>query len=72
MRQVSFEEAAAVGGGACEDLTFTVGLTNISISGSLGDWGDCLNNVGNRIADTFYSYSAYLSTGIPYGEAHVG
>jgi hypothetical protein len=72
MRQISFEEAKAVGGGACQDLTLTVGLTNVSLSGSLGDWGDCGNNFFNWIGDTFNSFEAHLSTGIPYGEAHVG
>jgi hypothetical protein len=37
MRQLSFEESAAVGGAECEDLTMTVGLTGVSISGSLSD-----------------------------------
>ena len=39
MRQISFEEAAAVGGAECANLTMSVGLTGVSISGSLGDWG---------------------------------
>lgn len=72
MRTVSFEEAAAVGGAACEDLTMSVGLTGVSISGSLGDWGSCIGGALGWISDTFYGFSAHYSTGIPYGEPHAG
>jgi hypothetical protein len=72
MRQVSFEEAAAVGGAACQDLTMSVGITGVTISGSLSNWGDCYNNAVNWFGDTYNSYYASTVTGIPYGEAHVG
>ena len=72
MRQISIEEAAAVGGGACEDLTMSIGLTGVSISGSLSNWADCGNVVSTWLSDTFNSFDAHLSTGIPYGDAHVG
>jgi len=72
MRQVSFEEAAAVGGAACEDLTMTIGLTGASITGSLSDWNSCFNDAVSWFSDTYNSYYAYSATGIPYGEAHVG
>lgn len=68
MRQVSIEETKAVGGADCGDLTMSVGLTGVSISGSLSDWVDCYN----RLSDTISGYAAHYSTGIPYGEAHVG
>ena len=72
MRQVSFEESAAVGGAACGDLTMSVGLTGVSVSGSLSDWGSCFNNAANWFSDSYNSYYASSVTGIPYGEAHVG
>ena len=72
MRQVSFDEAAAVGGAECEDLTMSIGLTGVSISGSLGDWGSCFNDAVNWVSDTYNSYYASSATGIPYGEPHVG
>ena len=72
MRQVSIEETRAVGGAACGDLTMSVGLTGVSISGSLNDWNDCLGTLGNFVMDTISGYGAHYSTGIPYGEAHVG
>jgi hypothetical protein len=72
MRQVSFEESAAVGGAACGDLTMSVGLTGVSVSGSLSDWGSCFNNTANWLSDSYNSYYASSVTGIPYGEAHVG
>jgi hypothetical protein len=68
MRQVSIEETKAVGGADCGDLTMSVGLTGVSISGSLNDWGDCYN----RLSDAVSGFGAHYSTGIPYGEAHVG
>lgn len=71
MRQISIEEAKAVGGAGCEDLTLNVGLTNVSISGSLADWGDCLTSVNNFVGDTMSGFGAHYSTGIPYGAAHV-
>jgi len=72
MRQVSFEESAAVGGAECGDLTMSVGLTGVSISGSLSDWGNCFNDAVNWFGDSYNSYYASSVTGIPYGEAHVG
>lgn len=72
MRTVSFEEAAAVGGAACQDLTMSVGLTGVSISGSLGDWGSCIGGAADWITDAFNGFGAHYSTGIPYGEPHVG
>jgi hypothetical protein len=72
MRQVSFEESAAVGGAACGDLTMSLGLTGVSVSGSLSDWGSCFNNAANWLSDSYNSYYASSVTGIPYGEAHVG
>lgn len=71
MRQISFEESAAVGGAGCGDLTMSVGLTGVTISGSLSDWGSCLNDAANWASDTYNSYYASSVTGIPYGEAHV-
>ena len=72
MRQISFEESAAVGGAECGDLTMSVGLTGVSISGSLSDWGSCLDGASAWISDTYNGLSAHFSTGIPYGEPHVG
>jgi hypothetical protein len=72
MRQVSFDEAAAVGGAACGDLTMSIGLSGVSISGSLSDWSDCFSGAVNWVSDTYNSYYASSVTGIPYGEAHVG
>jgi len=71
MRQISFEESAAVGGAECGDLTMSVGLTGVSISGSLSDWGSCFNDAVNWASDTYNSYYASSVTGIPYGAAHV-
>jgi hypothetical protein len=68
MRQVSIEEAMAVAGADCGDLTVSVGLTGVSISGSLSDWADCYN----RLSDAITGIGAHYSTGIPYGEAHTG
>ncbi|HET9024421.1 MAG TPA: hypothetical protein VFN64_07585 [Burkholderiaceae bacterium] len=72
MRQVSFEEAAAVGGAACGDLMMSASITGLSVSGSLDTWSSCFNEVVNWVGDTYNSYYAYSATGIPYGEAHVG
>jgi hypothetical protein len=72
MRQVSFDESAAVGGAACEDLTMSVSITGVSISGSLSDWSSCFNDAMNWASDTYNSYYAGSVTGIPYGQAHVG
>jgi hypothetical protein len=49
----------------------SVGLTGVSISGSLGDWGSCVNDAVNWASDTYNSYYASSVTGIPYGQAHV-
>ena len=68
MRQISYEEAKAVGGADCGDLTMSFGLTGVSVSGSLSDWGDCFN----QLSDKLVGFAAHYSTGIPYGEAHVG
>lgn len=72
MRQISFEEAAAVGGAACGDLTMSVSITGVSVSGSLDDWSSCFNDAVNWASDAYNSYYASSTTGIPYGEAHVG
>jgi hypothetical protein len=72
MRQISFDEAAAVGGAACGGLTMSVSITGVSVSGSLDDWSSCFNDAANWISDTYNSYYASSATGIPYGEAHVG
>ena len=50
----------------------SVGLTGVSISGSLSDWGSCFSDAVNWVSDTYNSYYASSVTGIPYGEAHVG
>jgi len=44
----------------------------VSISGSLSDWGSCFDSASAWLSDTFTSFSAHYSTGIPYGEPHVG
>ena len=72
MRTISYEESAAVGGALCEDLTMTVGLTGVSVSGSLSDWGKCFNDAVAWFSDAYYGAYATGVTGIPYGEAHVG
>ncbi len=72
MRQISFEESAAVGGAECADLTMSVSITGVSISGSLSDWSSCFNDAMNWASDTYNSYYASSVTGIPYGQAHVG
>jgi hypothetical protein len=68
MRQISTEEMKDVSGALCSNLTLSFGLTGISLSGSLGDWADCYNSVSDRL----YAYGAHYSTGIRYGEPHVG
>lgn len=68
MRQISIAEAKAVGGAACSDLTMSVGLTGVTVSGSLRDWADCFD----RLGDAINAFGAHYSTGIGYGEAHVG
>jgi len=72
MRQVSFDEAAAVGGAECGGLTMSVGLTGVSISGSLENWNSCFDAFSGWLSDSYNGISAHLSTGIPYGEPHVG
>jgi hypothetical protein len=68
MRHLSLDEVQAVGGASCGDLTVTVGLFNGSISGSFSDWLDCLS-YGR---DLYNSFMAHVTTGIRYGEPHVG
>ena len=68
MRQISNEEMNEVGGALCSNLTMTFGITGVSISGSLGDWADCYS----RLSDRVYAEYAHYSTGIGYGEPHVG
>ncbi|MGB2816479.1 MAG: hypothetical protein WBA53_16905 [Burkholderiaceae bacterium] len=68
MRQISTEEMKEVGGALCSNLTLSFGITGASISGSLGDWMDCYNLASDRV----YAEYAHYSTGIRYGEAHVG
>jgi hypothetical protein len=72
MRHISFEEAESVAGAACANLTLSIGFTGASMSGSLGDWSDCLRIGSNFIADKYGALEGYLRTGIPYGEPHVG
>jgi len=72
MRQISIEEAGAVAGAACGDLTMSIGLTGASISGSLDNWSSCLSGAVAWVSDGYTSVSSHYSTGIPYGEAHVG
>lgn len=72
MRQVSFDEAAAVGGAECGDLTMSVGLTGVTISGSLDDWASCIDSAYGWIGDTYNGFSSHFSAGIPYGDPHVG
>ena len=72
MRQVSIEEAGAVSGAVCSDLTMTIGLTGASISGSLSNWSDCLDMLGDWATDKYYGITSTYDAGIPYGEAHVG
>jgi hypothetical protein len=72
MRQLSLEESNAVGGAACDSLTLTFGLTGPSVSGSLGDWWGCASAASNYVSDLFGAFDAYMKTGIPYGEPHVG
>ena len=71
MRQVSFDEAAAVGGAACGDLTMSVGLTGVSISGSLDNWASCVDGAAAWISDAYNGLSSHYITGIPYGDPHV-
>jgi len=72
MRQISFEETAAVcGGDGCGDLTMTIGLTGVSFGGSLNNWGICAERLFNSASDTFSGYSSAWTAGIPYGMAHV-
>ena len=68
MRQISIEEMKDVGGALCSYVTMSLGITGISFSGSLGDWADCYS----RFSDRVYAEYAHYSTGIRYGEAHVG
>jgi hypothetical protein len=68
MRQISNEEMKEVGGALCGNVTMTLGITGISLSGSLNDWGDCYT----RFADRVYAEYVHYDTGIGYGAAHVG
>ena len=68
MRQISAEEMKDVSGALCSNLTMSFGLTGVSLSGSLGDWAHCFSLAGDKL----YSFGAHYSTGIPYGEPHVG
>ena len=68
MRQISTEEMKEVSGALCSNLTMSLGITGVSISGSLGDWMDCYNLFSDRV----YAGYAHYSTGIGYGEPHVG
>ena len=68
MRQISNEEMKDVSGALCSNLTMSWGITGVSLSGSLGDWRDCFNLLSDRV----YAEYAHYSTGIRYGEAHVG
>jgi hypothetical protein len=72
MRQLTFEESNCVSGAACDALTLTFGMTGPSLSGSLGSWLDCFNTISNYTVDLFGAFDAYMRTGIPYGESHVG
>lgn len=72
MRQISIEEAGAVGGADCGDLSMSVSLSGVSISGSFDTWSSCLTSLGDWATDKYYGYDAHLTTGIPYGDAHVG
>ncbi len=72
MRQISFEETEAVGGGAgCGDLTMSIGLTGVSFGGTLSNWGSCGVTLWNSASDSLSGYGAHLTAGIPYGMAHV-
>lgn len=71
MRQISFDEAGAVSGADCGDLTMSIGLTGVSVSGSLSDWGSCVYSGYTFMTDMYNSWSSHYSTGIPYGYAHV-
>lgn len=68
MRQISTEEMKDVSGALCSNVTMSLGITGVSFSGQLGDWADCYN----RLSDRVYAEYAHYSTGIGYGEAHVG
>ncbi|HEX5638376.1 MAG TPA: hypothetical protein VFX81_01120 [Burkholderiaceae bacterium] len=68
MRQLSNEEMKDVSGALCSSLTLSFSVTGPTISGRLGDWMDCYN----RLSDRVYAEYAHYSTGIRYGEAHVG
>jgi hypothetical protein len=72
MRQISTEEMKDVSGALCSNLTMSIGLTGVSVSGSLGDWRGCLDTLGNFARDKLNAYDAHYSTGIRYGEAHIG
>ncbi len=72
MRQISIEEAGAVGGAGCGDLSMSVSISGVSISGSFDNWSSCLDYLSDWATDKYYGYSAQYETGIPYGEAHVG
>jgi hypothetical protein len=68
MRQISTEEMKDVSGALCGNVTMSLGITGISFSGSLNDWADCYS----RFSDRVYAEYAHFSTGIGYGEPHVG
>ncbi len=72
MRQISMEEACSVSGADCGDLSMSVSISGVSISGSFDTWGSCLTALGDWATDMYYGYSSHYTTGIPYGEAHVG
>ena len=72
MRQISMEETGAVSGAACGDVTMSVSITGVSLSGSLDDWSSCFTDASNWISDTYNGYYGSTVTGIPSGMAHVG
>jgi hypothetical protein len=72
MRQLTVEETELASGAACGNLTVSVGLSGVSFSGSVDTWGSCLSGIFDAGSDLYSGLTAHYSTGIPYGEAHVG
>jgi hypothetical protein len=71
MRQLTFDEVQAVGGAGCEDLSLSIGLNGVSLSGSLRNWSSCIGQIGDYAMDYLGGMSAHISTGLPYGRPSV-
>jgi len=49
----------------------SIGLTGVTFGGTLNNWGSCGITLLNAASDTLSGYGAHVTSGIPYGMAHV-